>query len=171
MSARTPREAIDAFVDPLKEIVGCITDEGFITRYSRRDIEQRTATFQDQFAIVNQRNGQALRLEVFHRFIVTRAENERGSWSARTVEYVYEVADSRDEPIAAFHWHPENSGRVTRPHVHVHGNHDTVDLHKLHLPTGRVSLEAIVRFLIEDLDVIPRRPDWDAIVERHETRR
>jgi hypothetical protein len=41
-------------------------------------------------------------------------------------------------------------------------------LHKLHLPTGRVSLEAVVRFLIDDLDVVPRRADWRAILARHE---
>jgi hypothetical protein len=36
------------------------------------------------------------------------------------------------------------------------------------LPTGRVSIEAVVRFRIEDLDVVPRRPDWDRVLERHE---
>jgi hypothetical protein len=41
-------------------------------------------------------------------------------------------------------------------------------LHKLHLPTGRVSIEAVVRFLIEDLDVVPRRRDWSAVLDRHE---
>jgi hypothetical protein len=43
-----------------------------------------------------------------------------------------------------------------------------VTLHKLHLPTGRVSIEAVIRFLIEDLEVAPLRDDWRAVLDRHE---
>ena len=31
--------------------------------------------------------------------------------------------------------------------------------------TGRVSIEALVRFLIDDLDVVPRRDDWRAVLD------
>jgi hypothetical protein len=68
----------------------------------------------------------------------------------------------------AFHWHPENSGRVPWPHLHAFGVHESVDLDRLHPPTGRVSIESVVRFLIEDLGVLPRRADWPAILERNE---
>jgi hypothetical protein len=54
------------------------------------------------------------------------------------------------------------------PHVHAYGARDNLTLHKLHLPTGRVSIEAVVRFLIEDLDVVSRRDDWRIILDRHE---
>jgi hypothetical protein len=56
---------------------------------------------------------------------------------------------------------------VTWPHLHAYGAHDSVDLHKLHPPTGHVTLSSVVRFLIEDLGVLPRRADWPAVVERH----
>jgi hypothetical protein len=34
--------------------------------------------------------------------------------------------------------------------------------------TDRVALEALVRFLVDDLDVVPLRDDWREIVERGE---
>lgn len=35
----------------------------------------------------------------------------------------------------------------------------------LHLPTGRVSIEAVVRFLIQELDGEPRREDWEEVLD------
>jgi hypothetical protein len=84
---------------------------------------------------------------------------------------VYELSDRGGELIAAWHWHPTTTRGDDKnrwPHLHAHGVRDTLTLHKLHLPTGRVSIEAIVRFLIEDLGVIPRRPDWGRVLEQHE---
>ena len=57
---------------------------------------------------------------------------------------------------------------MTWPHIHAYGTHESEELHKLHPPTGRVSIEAAVRFLIEDLGVVPRRADWRVILERNE---
>lgn len=48
------------------------------------------------------------------------------------------------------------------------GHHDTVELHKLRLPTGHVWIGAIARLLIEDFDVIPRKPDWERVLGQHE---
>ena len=56
------------------------------------------------------------------------------------------------------------------PHLHAYGARDTLTLHKLHLPTGRVALEAVVRFLFADLGVVPRRADWRAVLDRQEER-
>jgi hypothetical protein len=81
---------------------------------------------------------------------------------------VYKIADVNAIDILEFHWHPKNSGRATWPHIHAYGTHESEELHKLHPPTGRVSIEAVVRFLIEDLDVVPRRADWRAVLERNE---
>jgi hypothetical protein len=85
-----------------------------------------------------------------------------------TAGWIYDLADADDTPIVAFHWHPQGSGRVTYPHIHAYSVHELEELHKLHPPTGRISIESVVRFLIEDLDVVPRRADWRAILERNE---
>lgn len=171
MAGRTPQEAVAGFLAPLKAVVGCITSEGFVTRYSERDGYQLAASFQDDFAIVTRRNGQSLKLEFAHGYTLSQVQGERGLWTASTTEYIYEVADESDALIATFHWHPVSrlAGDEMRwPHVHAYGARDNLTLHKLHLPTGRVSVEAVVRFLIEDLEVVPRRDDWHDVLDRHE---
>jgi hypothetical protein len=159
---------VDAFLEPLKEVIGCVTDEGFVARI-RRAGGPYPASFQSDFAILDRVGGlPPMRLELTHDYHVVPPDGGRGLWRVSTAGWIYELADSRDQLIAAFHWHPEGSGRATRPHVHVHGHHDTVDLHKLHLPTGRVPIESVVRFAIEDLNVVPRRSDWERVLDRHE---
>lgn len=158
---------------PLKAVVGCITSEGFVARGPRLAGEQQTAHFQDGFAILGQRNGHTLSLELYHRYVIRAADGDSDRWTASTVEYVYELGDHSGDLIAAWHWHPTTKGSDDEahwPHIHAYGTRGTLALHKLHLPTGRVSLEVVVRFLIMDLDVIPRRNDWSAILDRHEER-
>jgi hypothetical protein len=76
------------------------------------------------------------------------------------------VLDVDERPIVSFHWHPIDSGRVGWPHLHAYGTNQSVELHKLHPPTGMVTAGSVVRFLIEDLDVLPRRPNWQAVIDR-----
>jgi hypothetical protein len=62
--------------------------------------------FQDEFAILEQRNDHAIKLEIRHRFVVRRLDGSRGLWTASTTEYVYRVSDQSDDLLAAWHWHP-----------------------------------------------------------------
>jgi hypothetical protein len=103
LSGRTPREAVRNFLTPLKAVVGCVTSEGFVVRGIRAVGEWQTADFQDGFAILTRRDGQTLSLEIYHRFVVRETHGERGPWTTRTVEYVYEVYDERSDLIAAWH--------------------------------------------------------------------
>jgi hypothetical protein len=171
LSARTPQEAIHELLEHFKVVVGCITEEGFVSRCGRHLRDDLTANFQDYFTILDRRNDEPLKLEVRHRYTVLQVEGDRGLWSTHTTEYIYEVSAESDGLIAAWHWHP-GSGRpgdeAHWPHLHAYGDRETLTLHKLHLPTGRVSLEALVRFLIEDLSVVPRRDDWRTVLSRHE---
>ena len=171
MSGRTPQEAVRNFLTPLRAVIGCITSDGFVIRGPRTAGQQQTAHFQAGYAILDRRNGQALSLELYHRYVVREAEGDRGPWTVSTSEYIYEVSDESDELIATWHWHPaiaQADDEAHWPHLHAHGARETLTLHKLHLPTGRVSVEAVVRFLIDDLDVVPRRDDWRAVLDRHE---
>ena len=102
MAGRTPHEAIQDFLEPFKVIVGCVTDEGFVARGRWSPSVPQSANFQDDFAILSRRNGSTLRLDVQHRFVVRQADGTRGPWTVSTVEYIYEVADERDDPIAAW---------------------------------------------------------------------
>lgn len=133
--------------------------------------EPQPANFQGGFAVLSRKNGETLKLDLVHRYTVAEVEGERGPWTVSTAEYIYEVSDQSDELIATFHWHPltaQAGDGIPWPHIHAYGSREALTLHKLHLPTGRISVEAVVRFIIEDLDVVPRRDDWSAILDRHE---
>ncbi len=91
-------------------------------------------------------------------------------FKVKTHEYIYSL--SPDEKLATklvdWHWHPYSK---PQPHLHVAGAHAAVGpLDRLHLPTSRVSFEAIVRFLIQDLGVAPQRDDWVDVLDETERR-
>lgn len=85
--------------------------------------------------------------------------------------YLYALEQRTAGEVLAFHWHPETPGSVHHPHLHIGpallGTDGTVrrgDAHKLHVPTGIVTLEAVLRLAIEELGIEPRRADWQAIL-------
>jgi len=78
--------------------------------------------------------------------------------------YAYTISEDPDlgHELLAWHWHP-----TTRldTHIHIGKSHPTHgDLAKYHVPSGRVSFEQVVRFLITDLGVSPARADWDSVL-------
>ena len=66
--------------------------------------------------------------------------------------------------LLAYHWHPVGVSPVTTPHLHLSGAVAGVDLTKAHLPTGHVTLQDVVRFVITEWGVRPRRDDWPAVL-------
>lgn len=54
-------------------------------------------------------------------------------------------------------------GAPPDPAVLVHGRGGR---RRAHLPTGRVSVESVLRLLLHDLDVTPRRDDWREVLDR-----
>jgi hypothetical protein len=168
LAARTPQEAVEAFLTPFKDVVGCITDEGFVARIKRQG-GPCSATFQSGFAMLDRRSGQPpIQLTLTHSYYVVPEQGRRGPWRVTTAGWIYKVADAEGNLVLAFHWHPEGSGRATWPHIHAYGSYSSFSLDRLHPPTGRVSIEAVVRFLIEDLDVIPRKDAWRTILDERE---
>ena len=52
------------------------------------------------------------------------------------------------------------------PHLHVTSQAGTAAItRKQHIPTGRVSLESVVRFAIAELGVRPIRDDWGRVLD------
>lgn len=67
--------------------------------------------------------------------------------------------------------HPKD--RYAAGHVQINGTltETGASMSRIHFPTGRVSLEAILRLLIEDFGVPPREPaeNWRAVLAESET--
>jgi hypothetical protein len=118
----------------------------------------------------------AVYLSFGQRFVVVRDETiEDGPFRIHTREYWYRFELDDDVELLAFHWTPEtqNSQEKRYPHLHV-GAALLVEttpilpgvLHKRHIPTGRVSIESIIRFAIEELGVLPLIPNWSDVLEQ-----
>jgi hypothetical protein len=166
LPSRTPRAATLDFVEPFGDVLRCVTDDGFLARGSRPGGPYE-AQFQGRTVSLRRSRGlNPIRLRVSIEYTVAPSTDRAGWWEASLAGWVYEIRSNAGLPFLAFHWHP-SSGRVTWPHLHAYGVNESVELHKLHPPTGTVTAGAVVRFLIEDLDVLSRRPDWQAILDRH----
>lgn len=115
-----------------------------------------------------------LLLGLTHQFrIVDEVNTDHGpEWRVTTAAYEYYVYDSQCGELLGFHWQPGSTYRgPDRPHLHVsaqlpirtdaHGGARNQPLHRLHIPTRQVTLESVVRMLIDDFGVQPVRADWD----------
>jgi hypothetical protein len=101
-----------------------------------------------------------------------------GEWKARTLAYIYSIQVSepengtREQEVIAWHWHPLTTPDRPAPHMHVRSELPVlgVTLAKLHIPSGRVSFEEVIRFLIEDFQVEAARDGWRTIIGDSEQR-
>ncbi len=101
------------------------------------------------------------------------------------MSYQYRILDHLQRELLVWHWQPGSEfGGPDRPDLHVSAKliggvspHDAsqtveIDLDSLHLATGRVTIAAVVRTLIEDFRVAPREPvrgqGWDQVLDRAE---
>ncbi|MGH2616768.1 MAG: hypothetical protein ACRDJC_16155 [Thermomicrobiales bacterium] len=117
-------------------------------------------------------------LDVRHRFAIVdvAAERQRPLWRATTRMYEYRLLDHHQRELLVYHWQPGDAYLgPDHPHLHVSAaltaqtsavDRRSIDLDKLHLATGHVSLPAVVRMLIEEFRVAPQRPDWAATLDR-----
>jgi hypothetical protein len=87
----------------------------------------------------------------------------RSSFHVSTAAYFYRLDDAAGHELAAWHWHP--GSRVAYPHAHVAC--DTLTS-AAHLPTGRVSIESVLRLLLNDLGVRAKRNDFADVLNEAE---
>jgi hypothetical protein len=159
LAGRTPAEAVQNYLDPLQRAVSCITDEVINVSggYYVRD-KPHLATL-GRGLPVRLRAQQNLALILSQHYRIVEGEGERGPWKVQTTRYLYQVQADGSEYLS-YHWHPEGLSDRVRPHVHL-----ALDERRRHFPTGRVAAEDVIRLLIEDLDVEPRRSDWREILD------
>ena len=103
------------------------------------------------------------------------------SFDVWTSYYQYLILDRNEREIVVFHWEPDGATSPNLlPHVHIPAAEPVIlpqpegspiaggktYLNKLHLPTGRIGLEDVIEFLINDFHVDPRLPNWQEILEQ-----
>lgn len=175
MPDNTPGRAYQRYFNGLQTAVGCIS-HGRLTGLSQREPELNRA-----YSLVLN-NGDPEHLKGLNRIAFSAGQEFRvirderaieGPFRATTIQYWYQFAVIDGPRLLTFHWTPETTDTRQRmyPHLHIESgllnpdgpfNPDTFS--KYHIPTERVSIEAVVRFAIEELEVRPNRKNWNTVL-------
>lgn len=162
-SHSSQRAAELEFLVTLNKIVRCVTDERVVRLGDPFNPLIGEMGFRDAIpaALIG-----APHLALLVRHFFKAVEREDG-WVVSTRSYQYQAYFEGIEVIA-YHWHP-NVTQFNQPHAHFKSLVAPLDLGRAHFPTGRTSLEEIVRLLERELGVRPR-PNWKRTLlntERH----
>jgi hypothetical protein len=153
-------------VKPLQQAVSFVTRDVLIASGREPSDERHLLAFGGGDP-ARLRGDRKLSLRVAHRYRITEATGVLGAWKVSTAEYVYELLDGDRRRVIAYHWHPVGRSAVTWPHVHLPKG-TPFDLAQAHAPTGRISIEAVLRFAIQDLGVEPLRRNWREAMAKSE---
>jgi hypothetical protein len=180
LPARRPSAAVDEFVARLRQVAACITDQPLLSTGHRPAPQPHFVSFVPLDLPVPLRSRRGGRgAELFVRIDYTVDALAPGSgYEVRSSAYRYHVLDAHGRELLAYHWHPEGVSPVVSPHVHVSnaawllpGPPDPSaappTLAGIHLPTGPVALADVVRLLIAEFAVVPRRADWETVLRQH----
>jgi hypothetical protein len=160
--ARSRSQAAGDFVDSLQQIVSGVTNS--VLRLSHGgygpDPGPHKITFPRGPAEID--SSPEMVLKVSHWYYITETAEPAGTWRVHTASYYYGLELVDGPEIIAYHWHPEGQSQVTWPHLHLEaGAQVGFDrLAGIHLPSGRVALEEIIRMAI-GLGARPLRNDWE----------
>lgn len=168
MPGRTPQEAEQAFLEPLRQALACIARAKFLFTKSPTG----KALLLDAASVAGQ---QQFILEVTHYYkIVGPIPFNEPSFRYRvsTSGYIYSVLSSLNEEIVSYQWHPTGQSQAIGPHMHIGVGAGDVPqwLGRCHLPTGRISFEQFVYLLIEGFGVKPMKSDYRSILEASHSR-
>lgn len=103
-------------------------------------------------------------LSVLMNYTIVEATGPRGPYKVKTTAYFYSLEEDGGKEILTYQWHPK--GVCKFPHIHL-GSSSKLGLktlNKLHLPTGRIALEQVLRLAVEELGVKPVKTDWSIIL-------
>jgi hypothetical protein len=177
--ARNASAAQQRYLHYLQRSLSCLTDAIWVvgTPPDARG-DDRALTVSEEPIRLRHEEGSPLLLYASQRFDVIEDERFPGEWKARTHGYVYSTSvetpdeDEGAQELLAWHWHPLTTPDRQQPHLHVRMDHPFlgVTLSRLHIPSGRVAFEEIVRLLITELHVQTNRDDWHEVLTDSEHR-
>jgi hypothetical protein len=169
LPGRNPREAVENFLDPLRDALACVANDKITTSSGGRGQPGRVHWWS-----INGREGVELsrtfRLKAqMHYEIIEDAEN--GPWRVTTRGYLYGVERADGRELVGAHWHPNSQSRHVEPHLHFSNlvtSQEGAFLARHPIYTGRVTFEWVIRFAVENLGAAPKVTDWATRLERTE---
>ena len=176
--AKTPREAFHTFQDHLNRTLNKVLTPSrlrFIVRSARQ--EKTSLAFFDARS-----RPVAVRLPSSFWYLSLRQDLQavpgKEGYELRTLQYAYRIQRTpsiQDEAEVRFEYvshELDPSARWCRHHVQFHRDYqnvrDSFSPNKLHIPTGSVTVEDVIRFLITDLGVPPLIETWDGELKKSE---
>ena len=161
---RTTHEVEANYLDNLQRLVSCVTPSVVTAELHQPFPVPHSATINDGDPVLMS-GASRLQLAFRQSFIIEESEQD-SSWRVVVGSYSYEVHDADGSEVLLYHWHPRGNSPVVIPHLHLEQGTGVIRevVRDAHLPTGEVSLNAVLRVLIEEMGVNPRRPDWDSIL-------
>jgi hypothetical protein len=170
LAGATPYEAFDNFRRLLQRAFRCVSREAHVwclLGTNGYDPGQRHALAPHRGQPVKVLAGeQRLALASLFVYRVEEAEGERGPWKVGTAAYYHSLEDEDGREIVAYQWHP-GQGSIDFPHLHIGTRIPAIlgAAHKHPFPTGRVSLEDVLRLAIREFGVEPARDDWEEVLD------
>jgi len=110
----------------------------------------------------------------FHLFIGQTLEAVRPHYRLKTLAYAYRITEGPtfdDRTLFRWEYNARQYKESLAPRHHFHfpasltcQNRRTLDTTELHIPTGWVTIEEIIRFFIHELKVKSREKQWDKLL-------
>ena len=181
MARRDLTAAVRDYLEPLHQALGCITFERLaLVERTRFQPNTAYAVLLRNFEPVPLRAPSPLRISIAQtiRIVADQRPRSVSGFRAEMIQYFFGFSTLDGREILGYHWTPDAvaDNTVTFPHLHIGraiiGGQAAIrprDLHKAHIPTGNVSVPAMVRLAIVEFGVFPLRPNWAEILERGET--
>ncbi|HLH24397.1 MAG TPA: hypothetical protein VFB73_15565 [Chloroflexota bacterium] len=171
MPGRTPRAAVEAFSTPLRESLACILPPTVQLRaHGARLGESCLLALLGQRDPVRLPGPLKIGLFITHEYEVIEVGSGDERYRVHSRGYHYELSAEDGRTLVCYDWHPDGQvgDPVRWPHVHLRSYTAPINLSHGHWPSGRVSLESVIRVAIRDLQVPPLREDWEALLDKHE---
>lgn len=180
MAAPNPSEAVRNVIEPLRDVLRCITMEylGVAERAGSPRIGQTypiSIGLQSPVLLRTPPGTPSIGLTIAQELRLgdTGSARRHERFVVSLVRYYYALTTRDGAEIIAYHRAPETQDphQKTFPHLHVGSINLRPDapvrsgtFNRAHFPTGRVSVVSIIRLAIEEFDVQPLRRDWDTVL-------
>lgn len=161
MPVRSPQAARERFLAPLRRSLSCVTSALVYAPAGKRPGDVEALALSEDPLWLRSASVGRIQFLLGHEFKVV--QEGRKDFRVTTTGYRYHLLDEDDRELIAWHWHPDAGAGY--PHIHVPAGLVT---RKAHIPTGRVSIESVLRFLIDDLRVRPARDDYADVLKESE---
>ena len=163
---RSPADAVNNYRQGIQRAISCVTTPvaDVAGGYYPSPFPHRLTINNGQPVALGGHSQFMFRLQQNYRVVESGQSGTR--WRVGVVGYDYVIYDAQQREVLLYHWHPRGSSPVEIPHLHLEqgaqiGRAEVCDAH---LPTGDVFLNAVLRVLIEEMEVQPWRPDWASIL-------